>query len=614
MSAVRRFAVAALATATAASLAIPATGAPPQEKVDNSPERQVAARMAGMSLEDKIGQMFVLFGYGPGANTPDARNTALYGVATPAEVVKKYHPGGWIYFSARGNVTDPVQLATYSNDLQKAATSVGLHVPLQIATDQEQGLVVRIGPPATQFAGNMAQGASRSTTDARTVGAITGKELLAMGIRQDYAPVADVNLNPLNPVIGVRSYSSHPDLAADLTAAMTKGLMKDAGAIATAKHFPGHGDTKDDSHFAIPTINHTREQWNAIDAVPFRAAIKAGIDSIMTAHIVVPALDPAKEWPGDETGVPATLSKPIMTDVLRGELGYKGVIVTDALEMVGVRKKYNDKYGAPAGDAEVAVKAILAGADQLILPPEPDVQFKAVVDAVKSGRIPERRINESVARVLLFKLKHGVLTKPFVDVNKVMKVVGTPDSLAKAQAVTDKTTTVIKNDAGVLPLSAGPRNVLVTGWGVSTTQTVAGKIAARGATTTVRETGAAPADTAIADAVAKASANDLTVVLTMKAADAAVTDPAGQQAKLVNALIATGKPVITVAVRDPYDVSRYNAAATNLATYSYTGVALESLVKVMFGEAKPAGKLPVDIPVFGDTATTLYPFGHGLSW
>jgi beta-N-acetylhexosaminidase len=599
MSVVRRSAVTSLALLTAltgAAVAIPpATGAPP---VEDGPSAQVARQIRSMSLEEKVGQMFILFAYGPKADAPDARNTALYGVATPAEVVRKYKPGGWIYFSARGNVTDPVQLATYSNDLQRTATQTGLRVPLQIATDQEQGVVVRVGPPATQFGGNMAQGASRSVADARTVGAITGKELRAMGIHQNYSPVADVNVNPLNPVIGVRSFSSDPNLAADLAASMAKGLETDGKVIATAKHFPGHGDTKDDSHFSIPEVSHTAEQWWAIDAPPFQAAIKGGIDSIMTAHIVVKALDPA--------GDPATLSKPILTGVLRDKLGFKGVVVTDSLEMAGVRQKY--------GDAEAVVRSIEAGADQVMLPPQPDLQFKAVLDAVRSGRISEDQINRSVARILLLKLSRGVLTHPFVDTSKVMSIVGTPASLATAQAITDKTTTLVKNDAGLLPLSKDPRSILVTGWGVTTTQTLATRLAARGATTTVRETGAAPTDTAIADAVTKAQANDLTVVLTSKAWDTTVTDKQAKQQKLVKALLATGKPVITVAVRDPYDIAYYNEAQTHLTTYSYTGVSMESLTKVLYGEITPTGKLPVMIPVAGDPATSLFPFGHGLGW
>jgi beta-N-acetylhexosaminidase len=599
MSALRRLSLAGLATATAiAGVGVStAASAPPPEPVGTSEAAQLGRTIQGMSLEEKVGQMFVLFAYGPNANQPDARNTSLYGVATPAEVVAKYKPGGWIYFSGRGNVESPTQLATYSNQLQTTATSVGLRVPLTIATDQEQGVVVRIGPPATQFGGNMAHGATRNTADARTAAGITGRELKAMGIRQDYAPVADVNVNALNPVIGVRSYSSDPTLVSDMTLAQVQGYQRDAGIMATAKHFPGHGDTRDDSHTALPTINHTLEQWNTIDAPPFKAAIKAGIDSIMTAHIVVPSLDPS--------GDPATLSKPILTGVLRNQLGFKGLIITDALEMAAVRQQY--------GDAEVAIRAIEAGADQVLLPPAPDLQFNAVLDAVRSGRISEQRINESLLRILLMKLKNGVLFNPYVDPAKIATTVGTPASLATAQTIVDKSVTLVKNNANTVPLSADPRKILVTGWGVTTTQSLATSLAKRGATTTVAQTGAAPTDAAIADAVAKAQQNDVTVVTTMKAWDTTVTDKLAKQQKLVNGLLATGKPVIVVAVRDPYDIAYFDAAPTYLATYGYAAVSMESLAKVLYGEITPTGKLPVDIPVAGQPQTPLYPFGHGLS-
>ncbi|WBQ06411.1 glycoside hydrolase family 3 protein [Kribbella sp. CA-293567] len=601
MSALRRFAVASLGLATIATLTpgVAVSAAPPEPQPAGFTNLQQATKaLQQMTLEDKIGQLFVLFAYGPDATKPDARNTALYGVATPAEVIAKYKPGGWIYFNARDNVQNPTQLATYSNQLQQAALKTGLRLPLTIATDQEQGVVVRVGPPATQFGGNMAHGAARDTKDARTAAGITGRELKAMGIRQDYAPVADVNVNALNPVIGVRSFSSDPKLVSDLTVAQTKGYQQDAGITATAKHFPGHGDTATDSHTGLPVINHTLQEWNTIDAPPFKAAIKAGIDSIMTAHIVVPSLDPS--------GDPATLSKPILTGVLRNQLGFKGLIITDALEMAAVRAKY--------GDAEVAVRAIEAGADQLLLPPAPDAQFKAVVDAVKSGRISERQINESVLRVLVMKLKNGGLFQPFVDPAKVVRTVGTPGHLATAQQIVDKSITLVKNSTNTLPLSNQARNVLVTGWGVATTQSLATSLTKRGATTTVAQTGAAPTDAAIADAVAKAQANDVTVVLTQKAWDTTVTDKLAKQQKLVKDLLATGKTVIVVAVRDPYDIAYFDQAPTYVATYGYQAVSMESLAKVLYGEIAPAGKLPVDIPVAGAPATPLYKFGHGLSW
>jgi beta-glucosidase-like glycosyl hydrolase len=554
--------------------------------------------MARMTLEEKVGQLFVTYAYGATATTADPRNVTAYGVATPAEVVAKYRLGGVIYFAWTDSVANPPQIAALSNGLQQTSLGVGqkVSVPLLISTDQEHGVVFRVGPPATQFAGAMALGAGRSTTDAREAAAIAGAELRAVGVNQDYAPVADVNVNALNPVIGVRSFSSDPELVARLTAAQVEGYQTGGGIASCAKHFPGHGDTATDSHTGLPTIDHTREEWERIDAPPFRAAIAAGIDSIMTAHIVVPSLDPS--------GDPATLSKPIMTGILREELGYDGVVVTDSLGMAGVRQKY--------GDAEVPVLALEAGVDQLLMPPRMDIAYNAVLDAVRSGRISEKRLDQSVYRVLRRKHLNGLVDQPMVDVAAVPSVVGTPKHYAAAQRISDRSTTLVKN--ALLPLSKTARTILVTGYGVASTQTLANRLTARGATTTVRQTGATPTDAAITGAVAAAQTHDLTVVLTMKAWDTLVTDKQAKQQKLVKQLLATGKPVIVVAVRDPYDIAYFTAAPTYLATYSYADVSMESLAKVLYGEIAPAGKLPVDIPVAGDPSVTLYPFGHGLTW
>jgi beta-N-acetylhexosaminidase len=217
-------------------------------------------------------------------------------------------------------------------------------------------------------------------------------------------------------------------------------------------------------------------------------------------------------------------------------------------------------------------------------------------------------------RILLLKVKNGVLFQPFVDPAKIATTVGTPASLATAQRIVDKSVTLVKNDANTLPLSNDPRKILVTGWGVTTTQALANSLTKRGATTTVAQTGAAPSDAAITDAVTKSQANDVTVVLTQKAWDTTVTDKLAKQQKLVKNLLATGRTVIVVAVRDPYDIAYFDQAPTYLATYGYAAVSMESLAKVLYGEIKPAGKLPVDIPVAGQPLTPLYAFGHGMSW
>ena len=589
--------VALLGAGLSTAAAAPTTAPPLPPAAENG---WVTSTLARMTLEEKVGQLFIQNVYGKDATTPDARNIPLYGVASPAEVVRKYHLGGVIYFAWTDSVQNPQQITGLSNGLQQAALTQDskVHVPLQVATDQEQGVVTRIGPPATQFPGSMALGAGRSTDDARTAARITGEELKAMGVNTDFAPDSDVNVNALNPVIGTRSFSSDPALAASMVGAQVRGYQDDAGISSSAKHFPGHGDTATDSHVAFPVITHSRQQWEQIDAPPFKQAIADGIDMIMTAHLSFPALD--------DSGNPATLSRPILTGLLRGELGYKGVIVTDSLAMQGVRDLY--------GDPEVAVRALSAGADQLLMTPAMDDAYAAVVDAVRTGRISRADLDAKVRRVLELKYSRGIVAHPYADPAALDSVVGTPEHLAAADAITDRTTTLVKNDAGTLPLATSGRKVLVTGYGVTTTQTLADGLAKQGAVTTVKQTGTSPTDAQVAGAVAAAAGQDAVVVTTMKAWDTSATDPRGGQQKLVKALLATGKPVIVVATRDPYDIAYMTQAPTYLATYSYSPVAIEAVARVIAGKVTPTGKLPVDIPVAGDPSTVLYPFGHGLTY
>ncbi|MEV4260935.1 glycoside hydrolase family 3 N-terminal domain-containing protein [Kribbella sp. NPDC049584] len=576
-----------LAAATVAGTTVVAT-----TSAAASPDRWVRDTMRRMTLEQKVGQLFVCYAYGPTAGTADARNTSLYGVATPAEVVAKFNLGGVIYFTWTDSTKDPQQIARLSNGLQEASIA-NTGIPLQIGTDQEHGSVVRVGPPATQFPGGMALGATRSAAYARAAGAIAGRELKAIGITTDFAPDADVNVNPLNPVIGVRSVSSDPTLVAELVAAQVKGYQRDGRVVSTAKHFPGHGDTATDSHTGIPVIGHTREEWTRIDLPPFQAAIRAGIQSIMTAHIVVPALDPS--------GDPATLSRPILTGILREQLKFDGVVITDSLGMQGVRDKY--------GDAEIPLRAIEAGVDQLLMPVDPGLAYNSVLDAVRSGRISEARIDESVQRILTLKHETGLVDHPYVDLARVAKIVGTPANYAEAQRIANRSTTLLRDDAALLPLSPAPRTILVTGYSPAN---LAAALQSRGATAVVKDTGTTPTDAKIADAVATVA--DLTVVLTNKAWDTDVTDKQAKQQKLVNALLATGRPVIVVPVRDPYDVAYFDPAPTTLVTYGSTAPSMEALAKVLYGEIAPTGKLPVAIPTKADPTEVLYPFGHGLTF
>ncbi|WP_309065726.1 glycoside hydrolase family 3 protein [Microbacterium sp.] len=578
-------------TMAAAAEPVP-TRVSPQQGGADAAERYAEQTLQSMTLEDKVGQLFILFAYGQTPTTDDPRNTALYGESNAAGIIEEYEPGGFILFSARDNITDPVQVATLTNGLQDAAADAGAGIPLLISTDQEQGIVTRIGAPATLFPGSMALGAGGSEKDTRKAAAITGEELLAMGIQQNNAPVADVNVNPDNPVIGVRSFSSDPGLVSRLTAASVQGYQDDAGIVATAKHFPGHGDTATDSHTGLPVITHTLEEWQRIDAPPFQAAIDAGVDSIMTAHIVVPALD--------DSGDPATLSEEIVTGQLREALGFDGVIVTDGLEMAGVRQKY--------GDGEVAVRALEAGVDQLLLPAAPQVAYQAIDDALESGRLTEERIDESVRRILIMKYGQGVIDDANVDVTKVMNTVGKRSHLRAAEKITDATTTLVRNENDALPLSVDGRTVLVTGFGETTGRTLAAQFDARGAHATAMATGTAPSAAQIEQAVTAAEDSDVTVVLTNN------VSATSTQRQLVEALDATDTQLVVVGVRNPYDINRFPGVDEYVATYSYATPAMVSLAKVITGEIDPVGTLPVDIRSADDPSQILYPLGHGLTW
>jgi beta-N-acetylhexosaminidase len=555
--------------------------------------------LRGMSLQQKVGQLFVADVWGKSADEVNAGNRAKYGVDTPAEVVEKYHPGGVIYFNNSGtdNVDDPAQVAHLSNGLQRAALASGARLPLIISVDQEGGRVTRIGAPATEYPASMAIGAGRSVEDAKQLAAINGHELRAMGITQDFAPDADVNSNPLNPVIGSRSFSADPTLAAGLVAAEIDGYQNSGPATATvssaAKHFPGHGDAATDSHTGLPVISRSAQEWRQIDLPPFQAAIEAGTDVIMTAHITVPSLDPS--------GEPATLSEPIMTGILRDQLHYDGVVVTDSLQMAGVRQLHPD--------AEIPVLALEAGVDQMLMPPDLGVAVNGVLDAVNSGRLSEQRIDTSVLRILELKFKRGIVAKPLVDERAVPRDVGTTAHLDQLQAITDRTTTVLRDDARLLPLKSH-ENILVTGWDnadfpgypAEPVTTLADRLGG-----TARPTGASPTTAEIADVTAAATDAGTVVVLTNGLRTGAA------QRDLVNTLVATGKPVVAVSVQEPYDPG-YADVATWVATYDWRDVTMRSLAKVLLGEISPQGRLPVAIPAGDDTSKILYPFGTGLTW
>ncbi|TDD69598.1 beta-hexosaminidase [Actinomadura darangshiensis] len=498
-----------------------------------APDAWIPGRVAKMSVAEKVGQLFV-----------PRFSSRADGLAK----IKKYHVGGLIYFP--GNFSTPAKTAAQSNALQKAAD-----IPLLLGVDEEQGIVSRT-PFITAFPGNMALGATRDPADARAAAQVTGAELRAVGLNLDYAPDADVNVNPANPVIGLRSFGSDPALASTMVKGAVGGYQA-AGVAATAKHFPGHGDTATDSHTGLPVIKHSPQKWAKLDAPPFEAAIAAGVDIVMTAHIVVPELD--------RSGDPSTLSKTVLTGLLRGKLGYQGVISTDSLEMAGVREKY--------GDAAAPVRAVGAGADQLLMPPDLPRAYRAVLAAVRSGKITEKRLDESVTRILKLKQRRGLFQDASADPAKAKAAIGTAAHKAVARRVAEHAVTLVRNKDGLLPLKG--KKVAVSG-------PDSGRLQAA-----LRRQGVATASPGSADVT----------VLT--------TDNAGQAtASRIRAL--GGKPVVVAALGRPYDLDAADGAAAALAAYSSSGVSVDALAKVLSGAAKPVGKLPV--PAGGK------PVGYGMTY
>jgi beta-N-acetylhexosaminidase len=336
-----------------------------------------------MNLEEKIGQMLV---YGWMGDSEEELCTLS---ERPRSLVADMKVGGVIFMTR--NTQTPRQVKTLTSDLQSLASRLGLP-PLLICIDQEGGPGTRLTPPHFRASREMWEvGETGDPAEARVEAAAIGRELIGMGINWDLAPVLDVNNNPANPVIGRRSFGDNPARVSQMAVAAIRGFQTDASIMTCGKHFPGHGDTAIDSHAALPVIEHSMERMNAVELAPFRAAIHAGIASIMTAHILFPAIDPL---------MPATISRKILTDLLRGELGFEGVIVTDCLEMRGIAARWN------AGHA--AVLAVEAGADVILCchTPEPQQSIReSLIKAVQSGRISESRIDASVERIMKAKAR-----------------------------------------------------------------------------------------------------------------------------------------------------------------------------------------------------------------
>ncbi len=580
----------AAAAVTLSPAATPAFahGAKPASLMDT----QIRATMARMTLQEKVGQMFVSEVYGSGASTASAAdvtaNHGLYGadVDNGAEALAKYHLGGVIYFTWSDNLGSPQQIASLSNGLQQAALSDPDGVPLQISTDQEGGVVTRIGAPLAVSPGNMAIGATFSPKIAYDTARVSGTELRALGINVDDAPVVDVNTNPANSADGPRSFGDNPLMVSAMAAGAVTGYQS-AGVAAQAKHFPGLGDTTVNTDNGVAVTDQTRAQIMAKDIPPFRAAIAAGVKSIMAAHIIAPALDPS--------GLPASMSKPIVTGVLRDQLHFDGVVITDSLSAAAL---------GGLTQQQIVLDAVNAGDDELLMPADLPTAVDTLMTAVRNGTVSQARIDQSVYRILREKYELGLFDNPFTTAEAVTANVGTAAHRAVVANAAKRSMTLLRNQDGTLPLSASAgQHVLVTGWGVSTTANLAADLTSAGVTTQRVYTGS-PGQATIDAAVAAAKTNDVTVVTTYNAwGDTA-------QQNLVNQLLATGKPVVVVAVGGPYDLAYFPGARTYLAGYGYQANSVQAVTDALLGTA-PTGHLPVTVPDAAGDATLL-PYASGL--
>ncbi|EQB37542.1 hypothetical protein M948_03055 [Virgibacillus sp. CM-4] len=558
-----------------------------QTNKEGTGDDEIREIIDGMTLEEKIGQLFIVHVYGQTPTDSDYEEINLRnnrGGKNFQEVIENYHVGGIIYFNWTDNIgmpLDAVQVNSLSNGLQQIAMDQSAEIPLFISTDQEGGIVQRVTSPGTVFPGNMALGATRSEAYASRTGSILGNELTSLGVNMNFAPTVDVNMNPENPVIGVRSFGEDPDLVSKLGAAQINAYQ-DQNVIASAKHFPGHGDTAVDSHYGLPIIDHDLETLHEVDLKPFKEAIDNGIQSIMTGHIVVPALD--------DSGLPATLSKPILTDLLREELGFEGLIITDSLGMSGANVVPPER---------VPVEAFKAGADILLNPPNVEVAFNSMLEAVETGEISVERLEASVHRILAAKMNNGLFNDPYTDPGAIESI-GSSDHLNAAQEMADRSVTLVKNSDDVLPFQSSD-SVFVTGPSMAKPDRLTDLLMDQGIHVEGFSTAASPTEEEINEAVARAEEADKVLVTTYTA------NTNEQQQQFVQALEDTGKPVIVSAHRNPYDVMAFPEVEGYLSTYSYMDVSINAVANVLTGELNPFGKLPVTIP-------DMYEIGHSIDY
>lgn len=538
----------------------------------------VEATLRQMSVEEKVGQVLFATYHGSFASTDSPAYVQML------HSIHDLHVGGFItitHSSPLGIVkSQAYPTAVLTNQLQAKS-----NLPLLFGADFERGVAMRLDE-GTSFPTAMAVAAAGNPKDAYTMGKITALEARAAGVQWIYAPVADVNNNPANPIINTRSFGENPALVSQYVAEFVRGVQENGG-LATAKHFPGHGDTAADSHIDLPVIKADRERLEHLELVPFRAAISAGVGSIMTGHLNVPAFEP-------DPNTPATLSSAVLTDLLRKQLGFEGLVVTDAMDMGGITVRY-----AP-GNA--AVRAFLAGADALLMPPVPDAAYDALLAAAKSGQISPDRLDASVRRILDAKARLGLNANRLVDLDALNAKFGSAAWQAESQEISDRGVTLLRDTPPRLPLDGTKptRALLISLY--ADPEPYPGEDLERelkwrfDSLTTLR------ADTKFVKADMLKLPAPETYDVAILALFVRVSDRKGDvdvpadQVPLIDQIYKSGKPVITVSMGSPYLIERFPQAQTWLAAFGISDVAQISIARALFGQIPIRGHLPVTIP------------------
>ena len=593
---------------TAAARTKPATNAKPYSSKPTTEALSWADKeLRRMSLDEKIGQLISVGINATFLNQDSAAYKAL------RHQIEDNHVGGIILF--RGPVYESVMLVNRMQNLAR--------YPLLISADLEAGAGMRFDD-TINLPWNMAVGATDNPDYARRQGALTAHEARALGVQQIYAPVADVNNNAANPVINVRSYGEDPAAVGRFVVAFIQGAQSN-GVIATAKHFPGHGDTATDSHRGLPQIDVNRERLNTVELVPFQVAVKSGVGSVMTGHIGMPQIDPTAVTPlprdlklkpidteeGGEVVVengtlPTTLS-PVMNGILRRDLGFEGLIVTDAMSMSGLTLYFTQE--------EASVRALEAGADLLLKPADADAVLRGVREAVTKGRLKEERINQSARKVLAAKYDLGLVKQRVTPLEAIDVNVAGNEATTLAREIAEHAITLVRNDDKLLPLNLLKPEARIFNLAITNgddrlwiANTFSGAITRAGhkMETVVLDERSTEAE--VRKALELANGADLVIaslygrVRTGQARSVGLPEPG---AKALAALISSRLKVVGISFGNPYLLQSFPELRTYLVAYGDMPSLQEAAARALLGEIDVTGKLPISLP-------GLYPRGTGI--